>query len=145
MDTVIESVREPGPRRASDTSSAVIRFAKDWQEFLEGGIRPSGELRIDYDPERLTTCHTNWHGADIWNIRAYVRFHPGGQLFEGSVLKELRNGGLVYAHRPQPLPVTVPDDAVQVEIWFHTWYQLSSFCEAWDSRFGQNYWFEVAR
>jgi hypothetical protein len=39
--------------------------------------------------------------------------------------------------------VVVPMGATQVELWFRNSYQASSRCEAWDSRFGQNYWFNV--
>ena len=39
----------------------------------------------------------------------------------------------------------MPFDAAQVELWFHNFYQVSSRCDAWDSRFGQNYWFDVVQ
>ncbi len=121
----------------------MLRFLAGWQQVQEGDIKKSANLVIEYDPARLETCHTNWRGADIWDIAAYAFFNPGGQLYQGSVLREIREGGMVVAHMPQSFEVSVPDDATQVQLWFRSWYQLSSFCEAWDSRYGQNYVFNV--
>ena len=124
---------------------AVVRFLAGWTETLEGEVRPGGVLVIDYDPSRLPDCHTTWRGADVWSITAFARFHPGGATAQGPLLEEISDGGLVHGHRPKPLELRVPEDAERVELWFYSSYQLSSACEAWDSRYGQNYWFDVAR
>ena len=144
MRTDISGPEHPDTGR--EPSRAVIRFLLGWQETQGGDIRPGGTLVVDYNPERLPHCHTNWQGADIWDISVCIRFHPGGHLSQGSVLEELATEQhFVYGHRPRPFEITVPADASQIELWFHTSYQLTSFCEAWDSRFGQNYWFNVTR
>jgi Family of unknown function (DUF6209) len=137
-------VEETRPVQYDDLNRSIIRFLPGWQQVQEGEVKRSGTLVIEYDPSRLENCHMNWRGADIWDITAYAFFNPGGQLYQGSVLREVRNGGMVIAHAPQSWEVSVPDDATQVQIWFRTWYQLSSYCEGWDSRFGQNYTFTVA-
>jgi hypothetical protein len=124
---------------------ATIRFLSGWQQVQEGEIKRSGALVLDYDPSRLEQCHITWRGADIWDITAYVLFNPGGQLEQGPVLREIRQGdyGMVVGHAPQVFEVSVPADATGVEIWFRTWNYISGVCEHWDSRYGQNYRFNV--
>jgi Family of unknown function (DUF6209) len=39
------------------------------------------------------------------------------------------------------LTVEVPTDATKVELWFKN--TDNTGCVAWDSRYGQNYWFDV--
>jgi hypothetical protein len=59
------------------------------------------------------------------------------QLYEGVT------GHVLNPPKPMPLEVPVPLDAEQVELWFQ--YTDLLQCSAWDSRFGQNYWFGVTR
>jgi hypothetical protein len=42
----------------------------------------------------------------------------------------------------QPLVVEVPAGATQVELWFNN--TDNTGCVAWDSRYGQNYRFDVS-
>ena len=51
--------------------------------------------------------------------------------------------GMVVQLVPKSYEVQVPMAARQVEVWFRNFYAVSSRCEAWDSRYGQNYWFDV--
>jgi hypothetical protein len=39
--------------------------------------------------------------------------------------------------------LVVPQDATQVELWFHSWFPFSGYEEVWDSLDGQNYWFDI--
>ena len=126
---------------------ATLRFLSDWQELVHGSINRGEPLSIEYDPARLPQCRQNWRGAEVWDIEAFVRFHPRGEIVRGGVLKPVREPpefGMVVGLEPAPLQVPVPSDATQIELWFHNFYQTSSRCDAWDSRFGQNYWFEVS-
>jgi Family of unknown function (DUF6209) len=50
---------------------------------------------------------------------------------------------MVVGHVPAALDITIPGDATQAEVWFHNFSQTTSRCDAWDSRFGDNYWFDV--
>jgi len=136
-----------GEEKPMAASNASIRFLSDWRQEKQGGIERGGRLRIDYDKGRSPRCFTNWRGAEFGEIVASVRFHPRGEIINGSVLAPVRSSenppGVVIGHVPAPFELPVPDDATQAEIWFHNFYQTSSRCDAWDSRFGQNYWFEV--
>lgn len=129
-----------------DPSSATLRFLLGWRELQEGPITPGGTLIVDYDPNRLPNCRLQWHGAQVWGISVTIVFHPRGQTLTGSVLEEIRQppiSGAIVDLRPKAYVVTVPTDATSVEMWFHNSYRMSSSCDAWDSRFGQNYVYTV--
>jgi hypothetical protein len=100
-------------------------------------------------PTRFREEPTKFRGAEFGDIVAHVRFHPRGEIVSGGVVAPVRSGGppgppgMTIGHVPMPFEVAVPSDATQAEIWFHNFYQTTSRCDAWDSRFGENYWFEV--
>jgi hypothetical protein len=129
------------------TSEAAIRFFENWQQQQKGALERGGRLTLVYDKARLPRCFANVHGAEFGDTVATIRFHPRGDTVSGSVLAPMRAGenppGPVVGHVPSPLVCPVPDDATKAEIWFHNFYQTSSRCDAWDSRFGENYWFDV--
>jgi hypothetical protein len=128
-------------------STASIVFLSDWRQEQQGSIERGGRLKIDYDTARSARCFTMWHGAEVGDIVAYIRFHPRGEIFNGSVIAPVRASenppGMVVGHVPVPFELPVPSDATRAEIWFHNFYQTSSRCDGWDSRFGENYWFDV--
>ena len=125
---------------------ADLRFLADWTSTLTGDIAQGEKLTIEFDPQRLPQCRLNWRGAEVWDITGYTRFHPNGGVFSGSLLQRIGSpSGIVTTLQPIPWVVSVPFDAAQVELWFHNFYQVSSRCDAWDSRFGQNYWFDVVQ
>lgn len=128
-------------------SNTTVQFLGDWRQAQSGAIERGGRLKVEYDMQRLPHCFTNWRGAEFGNIMAYVRFHPRREIVSGSVIAPVLDHedppGMVVGHVPVPFEVVVPSDATQVEMWFHNFYHTSSRCDAWDSRFGENYWFEV--
>ena len=126
-------------------SVGTIRFLSAWRQEQTGAIERGGQLVIEYDDSRCSRCFTTWRGAEFGTIVTNVHFHPRGELFPGSVVAPVRptENGPVIGHVPVPLKLQVPSDSTQAEIWFHNFYQTSSRCDAWDSRFGQNYWFEI--
>lgn len=125
------------------TTQTTLRFLRGWLQTSDGPIARGRNLTIAFDPERLTGCRQSWRGAEIWNIDAVVKFHPRGDFVRGSLLEPMRTSGMVTAHSPKPLEVTVPSDTTQIEVWFHNFAEVGGRCDTWDSRFGQNYWFDV--
>jgi hypothetical protein len=127
--------------------TASLRFLQDWQQQQQGVITRGGRLTLDYDKTRLTSCFARWHGAELGDIVAYCRFHPRGDIVTGSVLAPVHDqgnpSGTVIDYAPVPLELPVPIDSTNAEIWLHNFFQTSSRCDAWDSRFGQNYWFAI--
>jgi hypothetical protein len=141
---------QPASRRTRDfeTTTATVQFLAGWRSIQSGAIRPSNSLIIEYDPARMPDCRVNWRGAAVWDLEAYVRFHPGGQVVSGSVMDRVRvppGSGVVVALVPRPFEVAVPEDAHNVELWFRVFHGIDGGCEVWDSRFGENYWFAVDR
>src|SRR5262245_30468047 len=133
--------------KENDVTTALLEFFPAWQQRQLNAIERGQGLRIVYDTARLSPCFTKWRGAEFGDIIAYIRFHPRGEIVQGSLVEAVRNQenppGQVIAHRAVPLEISVPDDAAQAELWFHNFSQTSTRCDAWDSRFGTNYWFDV--
>ena len=109
---------------------ATVRFLSNWSQHQIGNIQAGELLQIEYDPQRLPRCRSSRYGQPAWSIAAYLRFHPGGQEQSGLVVPG-----------SQPWEITVPNDAKKIEMWFDNTDE--SGCITWDSRYGQNYWFEV--
>jgi hypothetical protein len=128
-------------------AAATLQFLPGWREQQEGTINRGGTLTIQYDKSRLSRCFVQWRGAELGNLVAYCRFHPRGDIVSGSVVAPVHDrgipDGIVIDYVSQPLDLSVPLDATDVELWFENFSQTSTHCEAWDSRFGQNYWFSI--
>ena len=133
----------PNERAAT---SATIEFQADGRIAVNELIRQGEQLAIKYDPQRTTGCRGYHDGMPAWDIFASVRFHPGGELFNGSLLQHFNpaNGGRIF-DPPQPVPLTVnvPADAIQAEMWFLNRNMFG--CESWDSQFGNNYRLDIAQ
>jgi len=127
----------------ASASQAVLQFQPDWLQARQGEILRRGPLAIEFAPERLTGCRRNWRGAEVWDIEALVRFHPRGELVRGGLMEPIRTSGVITALSPKRLDLTVPSDTTQIEMWFHNFIEIGGRCDAWDSRFGENYWFDV--
>jgi hypothetical protein len=79
---------------------------------------------------RLPEHRAERYGQKAWSISANLRFHPGGQVQAVDV-----SSGTCE--------VTVPANTTQIELWFHNTDHTGG--SAYDSRYGQNYWLNVAR
>ena len=99
---------------------------------------------VKFALERLSACRNSMRGAELWDIEAVAKFHPRGDLVRGSLIQHLSRDGIVATSAPRDLEITVPSDSRQIEMWFHNFAELGGRCDAWDSRFGDNYWFDVA-
>jgi Family of unknown function (DUF6209) len=127
---------------------ARLQFLTGWQTVKHGSIRPGGRLIIDYDICRPQNLQTRFRDIIFWQVQAFVRFHPSGQLDTGSVIGgNFDDGGRrpFKGHCSKPFEFVVPRDATRVEIWFRLGCKDAGRPDdvAWDSRFGQNYWFDV--
>jgi Family of unknown function (DUF6209) len=128
-------------------ATATLQFLPGWREQQQGVINRGGILTVQYDKSRLSPCFAPWRGAELGDIVAYCRFQPRGDIVTGSVVAPVRDrgtpDGTVIDHVAQTLDVSVPLDATHVELWFQNFSQTSTRCDAWDSRYGQNYWFSI--
>lgn len=108
---------------------ATVRFLVDWSNQQIGSIRSGEPCQIEFDPARLPEFRAERYGQKAWSINAHLRFHPGGQTQAGDV----SSGSL---------EVSVPANTSRIELWFHNTDHTGG--SAWDSRYGQNYWLDVA-
>lgn len=129
--------------QGGDTQSAVLRFLSGWVTAQTGELRRGRRLSVEYDPDRLPNLRATYNGMATWGIYVNIRFHPGGQFTTGSLLQFLHGDPPQPLEQPRPLAyeLDVPEDATQVELWFAN--SDRSGRTEWDSRFGQNYWFDA--
>ena len=106
---------------------ARLVFAADHSETQHGALVPGGQVRLEYDANRLTTCRNSRNGYDLWDLTAHVRWDTG----EGSS-GSIKNGAML---------VDIPRTAHAVSIWFEN--TAVPGCQAWDSNFGTNYNFAL--
>jgi hypothetical protein len=131
----------------SPAPSAVVRFQyvpSGSGVSRSGAIRPGSPLAIAYDPARFSNADPHGVAPSSGDeILGHVRFHPGGQTTSAPVAQRAAGDPLTPAAVPRPVPfeVVVPDDATQVEVWFER--RGGAGTDAWDSRYGQNFWFDV--
>jgi uncharacterized protein DUF6209 len=130
--------------QAGSTSQTVLQFSPDWLQAQNGSILRGGTVTVKFAPERLSACRNSMRGAELWDIEAVAKFHPRGDLVRGSLIQHLSRDGIVATSAPRDLEIAVPSDSRQIEMWFHNFAELGGRCDAWDSRFGDNYWFDVA-
>jgi len=125
---------------------AILEFSPG-RELQTADITQDKTLTLIYDPSRLPFIRNAHNGMPAWDIIGTLRFHPGLETYSGSVVQktETVNGMMKPLYPPVSLPlsVTVPTDAMAVEIWFVNTGLFGE--ESWDSRYGQNYWFGVAQ
>lgn len=113
----------------SGPQAARLVFAGDFTQHREGVLAPGGQVAIAYDTSRLATCHEEQGGHALWDVAAHVRFDPGGELRDASVLAG-------------DVTLPVPPDTRQAVLWFEA--TNASGCHAWDSAYGANYTFDAA-
>jgi hypothetical protein len=130
--------------QAGSTSKVVLQFSPDWLQSQNGTILRGGTVVVKFAPERLSACRNSMRGAELWDIEAVAKFHPRGELVRGSLIQRMSRDGVVTTSAPRDLEIAVPSDSRQIEMWFHNFAELGGRCDAWDSRFGENYWFDVA-
>lgn len=107
-----------------------------------GALIAGGKGVIRYTLDRITTCRGTHNGYPAWDIVAYVKFFPGGQLVSGSVKGNFTQGN---SSNVVSVPYTfdVPADATRAEVWFNNFTGAGSSCTDWDSNGGANFGFTV--
>lgn len=104
-----------------------IVFAADHTVTQHGPLVPGGQVRLEYDPARLTTCRNSRAGSPLWDLTAHLRWDTG----EGQS-SSIRDGAIL---------VSIPTTARGLEVWFEN--TAVPGCQAWDSNWGANYRFAL--
>lgn len=109
--------------------TAVLAFLEGWREQQTGEITAGGSLVVRYEPKRFAAM-------PVKEIVGYARFLPGGQV---------RHATLRGGRRPArpTAEIAVPPETHHVELWFQCTGEAGEV--VWDSRFGENYRFDVVR
>ncbi len=114
---------------AGPTPPARIVFAADQSETQLGALVPGGQVRLEYDVNRLTTCRNSRGGNDLWDIAATVRWEPSGESMSATV-----KHGMMLVDIPR-------EGARRMQVWFEN--TAVPGCRAWDSNLGANYGFDI--
>ncbi len=114
-----------------------VTFAGGFTQTQHGALVAGGQLSVEYDLGRLTTCRDTIDGHRGWSLDAYAQFQPGGQMVTGSVVTTTTSGDVA-----SPFVTDIPAGATSVALWFEN-ASPSPPCEAWDSNYGANYVFPV--
>lgn len=124
-------------------AAALLQFRRDSGNAgvsRRGPITRGGRLVIEYDPSRLLP---DPHAlATGWRVLYHVRFRAGDEPRSGTLRRE--HDGVAEqpaGWNPVRAEEIVPSDATQVELWFEGAGPQGP--ANWDSRYGQNYRFEV--
>jgi hypothetical protein len=120
-------------RIEGSSSESIVHFSVDGRDFKEGAIRRGGRLTIDYDINRL---QMQGQGQSTWDVVGHVLFHPGGQLYRGSLMSPRQD-----MRQMASLEVAVPHDATKVEMWFYCVDRAGHV--RWDSQGGKNFTYLV--
>jgi Family of unknown function (DUF6209) len=119
-------IEAPGP---------TVRFLADWGMEQTASTVGARNVVFDYEPSRLPKCRQGYSGLPTWDILLYYRF-DGGAV---SYFPTTRVTGTTRLMNP--VAIVAPVGARSLEVWFKA--NDRGGCVEWDSRFGQNYFFEL--
>ena len=114
-----------------------ITFAGNFMQTQHGALVAGGQLSVEYDLGRLTTCRGTIDGHRGWAMDAFAQFQPSGQIATGSVVSTTTSGDVA-----SPFVADIPAGTTSVALWFEN-SAPSPPCTAWDSNYGANYVFPV--
>src|SRR5919107_5149973 len=119
--------------RSTTSDAAVLAFLDGWRELQHGDITAGGSLVVRYEPTRFSPVD-----GRAREIVGYARFLPGGQIRHATL-----RGRRAPRAAPFAAEIAVPPETKQVELWFQCTDETGE--TIWDSRFGENYRFDVVR
>ena len=137
---VAEDAKVCPPQKAV---SATLDFSLGWRNEQRGALIAGSTATTRYAIERLPECRGTHNGYPAWDIRASVRFSPGGQVVDGTVRGFDGPTPTNSTVHSVPLTVNIPRGATGAEVWFSNFTGAGSSCQTWDSNGGSNYRFEV--
>lgn len=129
---------------AQERPTATARFRHGRAELgvsRDGQLRPGGRLVVEYDPHRMLSGDDN--PASTHNVLCHARFQPAGQTQTASMLEHPSMAATSRGELPRPITCdfVIPLATRAVELWFER--RRGDGSVDWDSRYGQNYTFEV--
>ncbi len=133
------------PDVADLKGAASLEFDADSAPRLVGRLQAGGRMLVRYAPNRSPYRCESPEGP-AWGVQAFVEFKPGGERHTAPAVAFREEAGRL-AGPPQTatLLIAVPKSATSVALFFKQWTGGDRPSEVWDSNWGQNYTFEVAR
>ena len=126
--------------RQNKGSRPQITFTSDFHELVQGDLVP-GPCVLRYDPLRLVTIGDA--ATENHHIRAYVRFHPVGVEWQGTLdlpaglpladLADATGQGFMLT-----TTFDIPEGCDELEVWFSCTHDDGQ--THWDSDMGKNHW-----
>jgi uncharacterized protein DUF6209 len=131
------------PEHEKHLGSAEIVFTKDWKEFVRGELRRGTRCRLVYDSRRLPYCRATYSGSLTWGIVAYIKFKESSEVLTGPLSIVIQQGEKYdpQHHTIMTADLEIPRDAEGITMWFIN--ADRGGCVAFDSRYGQNYYFDL--
>lgn len=113
---------------------ATINFDSGWNEVAGGALIAGQQVRISYDPARLSKCRSSTHGSEAWGITGFAKF-DGGDVVSFAVTE-------LVDHVVRPVTAQIPMQGTRkMELWFQNSDVFG--CVAYDSNFNANYRFDL--
>lgn len=122
---------------ADASGTATITFGADPSvgPTVSGTLRGGGKVEVRYDESRLTTCRDSQGGRPLWSI-------TGGAQVDGGAVTSFYVAGLASDPTDATkLPVITLAKGHELALWFEN--VSAEGCDAYDSRYGQNYRFAI--
>ena len=122
-------------------TSTILRFRHGQADLgvsRSGGIRPGQHLVVEFDPRRIISGEDN--PVLTTALLCHARFQPVAHIGSASLV-EGPAGTTAVANRRAVCEFVVPSGTTSVELWFER--RRADGGSDWDSRYGQNYVFDV--
>lgn len=126
--------------RHNEGARPQITFTSDFHELVQGDLKP-GPCVLRYDPLRVITVEEG-HAAQ-WQIRAFVRFHPGGSEWQQTLqlpaglpladLADMTGEGIMLT-----TTFDIQQGCDELEVWFSCAHPNGEV--RWDTDYGKNHW-----
>lgn len=133
--------------KAQNSSVSQLVFKGDFQQDINGEIKPGSEVTILFDSERLPFERSaDEKGKSAWTISAFYQFAPGGEINKVNLISEKagtrKKTKTVDEKTVLKGAFTVPHGSEEAIIWFLNTGNTGN--EYYDSAFGNNYHFSVS-
>ncbi|MBZ4418959.1 DUF6209 family protein [Myxococcus sp. RHSTA-1-4] len=116
-----------------------LTFNEGWTHSLFGTLQGGTTLMVDYDIDRLGQCRAYYMNYKAWGVYVNYRFN-GGPVTSLPLTVSWGEWNLEF-WKQVPAFIPLPQGPATLEMWFSNIDRKN--CEAYDSRYGQNYVFTV--
>jgi hypothetical protein len=117
----------------SDTAAG--GSGEDFSTTQSGPLIAGGNVTVEYDLARISTCQATSNGFAVWGVTGYAQFDDG--TIVTLTLSQLQGANVI----PVAATLALPASATSVALWFAESNEWG--CIAYDSNYSQNYTFAL--